>query len=115
MNGQHRIVFFLKSSIESMVTKEKKTILKLVDDFGKFKAYQINYSGYRFDYKVDLGQIIIKKNNNFNLDMVNGNFVVHDSKNILHKLKNFADFEDFKFAKMDIDLTLYAPKVWESY
>lgn len=114
-NGQRRIVFFFKSSAESMVTKEKRSILKLIDDFAKFKAYQINYSKYKFDYMVDLGQMIIRKNNNADFNIVNGEYIVQDTPQFEKMIKNFDNFQTLKFSDVELHMSLYSPIILKEY
>lgn len=61
--GEERLVIILTTSDESVVAKERNFLDKLIDDFGKFKLYQINFAGYRFDYRTHLAGLEIKSKN----------------------------------------------------
>jgi hypothetical protein len=61
--GEERLVIILTTSDESIVAKERNFLDKLIDDFGKFKLYQINFAGYRFDYRTHLAGFEIKSKN----------------------------------------------------
>jgi hypothetical protein len=61
--GQERIIVVLTTSNESIVAKERNFLHKLIDDFGKFKLYQINFAGFRFDYRVHLAHLEIMSMN----------------------------------------------------
>lgn len=114
LNGRKRIVFVLKSSLDSIISKEKKNVVKLIDDFTKLKVYQINYANFKFDYRVDLGKIILQKKNDLDLDLVNGTFLV-DTNNLKTALAGFDSLESKYEVHTDMEISYYSPNAITSY
>ena len=114
-SGLEKLIIVLDSSLEPIVAKETRFLVKLIDDFSKFKMFQVNFSGYRFDFKSEIAEVMIKVENMDMLRWVNGSYFIDREGSDMSKIGLNWDYSRLTRTDFDLDLSIFDSKKYKSY